>query len=274
MTDPVQSTNDPARMETEKKRRDQARLLAEKQIAIREFKVAQRLRYIWLASSIAVAALLGWATLVGLWRSYPLPFSYIGLIIGLVSTSAAVWLILRSRPDLGQMEHELGVEETKYLHLVAEAELDARSALRVYRAGSRTDIEEYRRLAAGNRRVHNLFQWIIIVGSIAVTSITSASIEDKWYSWIGVVTAGLVSVSAGLTGYFKYRERSFNQQQTADAIEKEHRAVELMIGDYDTDDETKALKAFAKKVEDLKEEQRKRELQLEQSSAHTDHSSK
>ncbi|MEU4447997.1 DUF4231 domain-containing protein [Actinosynnema sp. NPDC050801] len=273
MTDPVQSTNDSARMEKEKERRDQARLVAEKQISIREFKVAQRLRYIWLASSIAVAALLGWATLVGLWRSYPMPFSYIGLFIGLASTSAAVWLILRSRPDLGQMEHELGVEETKYLHLVAEAEIDAKGALRVYRAGSRTDIEEYRRLAAGNRRVHNLFQWIIIVGSIAVTSITSASIEDKWYSWIGVVTAALVSVSAGLTGYFKYRERSFNQQQTADAIEKEYRAVELTIGDYDTD-ETTALKAFAKKVEDLKEEQRKRELQLEQSSAPTDHGSK
>lgn len=264
-------TDNPVQLENE--RREQARLVAQKQISIREFKVAQRLRYIWLLSSITVAALLGWATLVGLWNSYPLWFSWAGLLAGLISTSFAVWMILGNRPELGSMEHQLGVLETEHLRMVAAAQLDARSALRIYRAGSRSDVEEYRKLAARNRRVHNLFQGVIIVGSILVTSITSASAEDKWYSWIGVVTAALVSVSAGFTGYFKYRERSFNQQQTADAIEKEYKAVELMIGDYNTKEE-EALKAFAKKVEDLKEEQRKRELQLEQSSAPTDHGSK
>jgi hypothetical protein len=74
-----------------------------------------------------------------------------------------------------------------------------------------------------------------------------------------------VSISAGFTGYFKYRERSFNQQQTADAIAREAKAVELGIGDYAVPEE-EALKMFAQKVEDLKEEQRKKELQLEQTS--------
>jgi hypothetical protein len=74
----------------------------------------------------------------------------------------------------------------------------------------------------------------------------------------------LVTISAGFTGYFKYRERSFNLQQTADNIEQEYTAVSLTIGPYKGKLPQEALVLFAERVEALKVEQRKREQQLEQ----------
>ncbi|GAA3148340.1 hypothetical protein GCM10020001_084650 [Nonomuraea salmonea] len=65
--------------------------------------------------------------------------------------------------------------------------------------------------------------------------------------------------------FFKFRERSFGQQQTADAIKKHYKAAELRIGEYEGEDEETALTLFARNVEILKDEQRKRELQLEES---------
>jgi hypothetical protein len=260
----IVSQNEAERIMLENDKREQARQVAQQETKIREFKVAQRLRCLWLVVSLTVAGLLGWATVVGLLESYPMPFSYVGLVAGLTSTAIAIWKVLENRPVQAQMEHELAVKQTDQLRLVAASETDHRSALRIYRAGSKQDIEKYRRLAGRNRRTHNLFQGMIIIGSIVVTAVGSAGPENPWFRWTGVVTAALVSVSAGFTGYFKYRERGFNEQQTGDAIEKEFKAVELKIGEYDTDEET-ALKIYARKVEALKEEQRKRELQLEQS---------
>lgn len=153
-------------------------------------------------------------------------------------------------------------------HMLAAAEFErnVKKSLRVYRAASWRDIDGYRRKSSRNRRVHNVFQGLIIVGSIVVTSFTSAGLDEPVLRWGGAAIAALVSISAGFTGYFKFRERGFNQQQTADAIEKEYNAVDLRVGDYDTE-EDKALKIYAQRVETLKEEQRKRELQLEQSSS-------
>jgi hypothetical protein len=99
---------------------------------------------------------------------------------------------------------------------------------------------------------------------------TSAGLENPLFRWSGVLLAASVSIAAGFTGYFKFRERGFNQQQTADAMEKEYNAVDLRVGDYTNNDEQQALKTYAEKVETMKEEQRKRELQLEQSSTQHD----
>ncbi|MFC5952168.1 DUF4231 domain-containing protein [Pseudonocardia lutea] len=163
------------------------------------------------------------------------------------------------------MRYDLVVLENDQIRAAALTEADPVSSLRVYRVSSQEDVSRYRQQAARNRRVHNTFQGVIIVGSIVVTSLTSAGLEAEWSRWTAAVVAGLVSVAAGFTGYFKFRERSFNQQQTADAIEKEFKAVELTIDPYGNG-ELEDLRTFARKVKDLKEEQRKRELQLEQSS--------
>ncbi|MEQ4305028.1 DUF4231 domain-containing protein [Plantactinospora sp. B6F1] len=140
-----------------------------------------------------------------------------------------------------------------------------------YKIESWEYIEESRRSAASNRRIHNTFQAAIILGSIVVTSLTSAMASSSPLNWITVVVSVLVSASAGLSSYFKFRERGFNLQQTANAVEKEYNSVELRIHDYGqyADDDEAAMRLFAERVEALKEEQRNRELQLEQSPERT-----
>jgi hypothetical protein len=241
--------------------------VSKQQVVLREAKVRQRLRYVWLVGSLVVTVGLGGATAYGFWITNRTPFSYVGLIAGAASTTAAAWLILRNRPNLAEEAYVLSEREHEHMLLVSAIEREAKKSLRVYRALSWRDIDGYRRKASRNRRVHNVFQGIIIVGSIVVTSLTSAGLTEPALRWGGASIAALVSVSAGFTGYFKFRERGFNQQQTADAIEKEYNAVDLRVSDYDDPDEDKVLKIYAQKVEALKEEQRKRELQLEQSSS-------
>jgi hypothetical protein len=66
-------------------------------------------------------------------------------------------------------------------------------------------------------------------------------------------------------GYFKYKERSFYLQQTADAIESEWEAVEIGVGRYKRiENEDEALAEFVEEVHRLKSEQKKRQQNLEQ----------
>ncbi len=127
-------------------------------------------------------------------------------------------------------------------------------------------VEESRKGAAKNRRIHNLFQAIIILGSILVTSLTSAMASANPLEWITIALSIMVTASAGFSSYFKFRERGFNLQQTANAIEKESNSFELRIRDYaENVEDDAAMRLYAERIEDLKEEQRNRELQLEQS---------
>jgi hypothetical protein len=74
----------------------------------------------------------------------------------------------------------------------------------------------------------------------------------------------LVAGAAGIAGFFKFRERAMNQRQTADAIEHQYNAADLGIKRYKGMDPEQALAELAEAVELLREEQRKREQQLEQ----------
>lgn len=252
--------------ELERAKRENAKNLDLKSTTIRAARVAHRLGTIWLLSSLIIVGLAGWATVVSLWRNYPAPFGWFGLFAGLISTAFATREILKRRPHLASLNYEYVLLQNEQVSLAATSATDPVTALRIYRVAAQDDVESYRRAASRNRHIHNAFQGIVIVGSIIVTSFTSAGLGTPWLHWSAAAIAALVSVAAGFTGYFKYRERSFNQQQTADAIEKESKAMELRIEAYDGIAEEEALKRFAKKVEELKEEQRKRELQLEQTS--------
>ena len=75
----------------------------------------------------------------------------------------------------------------------------------------------------------------------------------------------VVGISSGFLGYFKYKERSFYLQQTADSIESEWEALEIGVGRYKgIHDEEKALESFSEEVHRLKSEQKKRQQNLEQ----------
>jgi hypothetical protein len=81
---------------------------------------------------------------------------------------------------------------------------------------------------------------------------------------VAVILSITVGTSAGFIGYFKFRERAMNLRQTADAIEHEYNAAELGIRRYKNLSDEERLTLLAEEVEWLREEQSKREQQLEQ----------
>ncbi|MEW2476154.1 DUF4231 domain-containing protein [Micromonospora gifhornensis] len=164
----------------------------------------------------------------------------------------------------------------KKLHVIrrrTQSDLDTstnsgeNSALRAqkrYRDDVPDLISQFREDAGRTRGIHNRFQSVIIVGSVATSAIATASVAFSQARWLTVAASAAVGLSAGFTGYFKYHERSFNSQQTADAIEREYEAVELRVGKYAGLDEAKAYALFADTVERLRDEQNKRQQQLDQ----------
>ncbi|MFD0414299.1 DUF4231 domain-containing protein [Streptomyces sp. NPDC127108] len=124
--------------------------------------------------------------------------------------------------------------------------------------------DDYRRSAEHYRSRHNRFQLTVIVGSILTSVCTTAAAEQGVWSWLAVALSALVSISAGVISYFKFRERSLNLQQTADSIDLEFQAYKLGIRRYKGLDPDRAFAEFAEEIERIREEQRKKELQLEQ----------
>jgi hypothetical protein len=123
----------------------------------------------------------------------------------------------------------------------------------------------YRDEANWYRRWHNGFQTVIIIGSVTTSAITTASVSFEQVRWLAVGVSAVVGLAAGFTGYFKYRERSYNLQQTADAIEREYESVALRVGRYKVfGSEADAYREFADYVEHLRDEQSKRQQQLDQ----------
>ncbi|OON75661.1 DUF4231 domain-containing protein [Streptomyces tsukubensis] len=139
----------------------------------------------------------------------------------------------------------------------------------LYREDVTGVVEHFQADSRKYRRVHNILQSLIISGSAATTTIAALDTGQQ-LTWQSVSLTGIsfaITLAAAFTGYYKYRERSFFLQQTADEIEKEVNAVALGIGpysDYEPDQEQAALQLFTQRVEDLRNEQRRRQQQLDQ----------
>ncbi|WP_078876877.1 DUF4231 domain-containing protein [Streptomyces sp. 150FB] len=259
------------------KYRERVRVFDEIDDDLRASRTFQRIYVLCLAGAICLTFLLGYTVIVGLWTSKPGMVRWAGLLI-VVSTWIALTRILwMNRKKIvsrtGLLRNALQDRQTA----AAELPLDSPSGLRIYREASLDLIDQYRQSAGKNRRVHNFFQLIIISGSIATSTLTA--MNEGSNSLLSVATSALsafVGISAGVTGYFKFRERGYNLQSTADDIEKHYNASQFMLDEYKSDDssvplpEVERLRKFARFVERLKEEQRKRELQLEQSSSARD----
>lgn len=152
------------------------------------------------------------------------------------------------------------------------AERDAKSRMPIgnarllwtYHSDVLNTIDEYRDSALRYRKIHNRFQNVIIIGSLMTTAITTAALKFTFVEWVAIAISFAVGLSAGMTGYYKFRERSMNLQQAADDLEQEHKAVELGIRAYRDAVEVERLVRFAERAEAIKDEQRKREQQLEQ----------
>ena len=182
---------------------------------------------------------------------------------------AGVTYMIRRSTFERKLERKIArCRESRRNLLTRMTEAEDITILRQYHSGVLGDIEEYRKKASKYRRKHSFYQTVVIIGSIVTTSVTSASGQFEVLRWAAPIIAMAVGISAGMTGYFKHKDRSMNLQQAADAIEHEHTAAELGIERYKRDateeGRRKALVDFAETVERLKDEQRKREQQLEQ----------
>ncbi|MET9711450.1 DUF4231 domain-containing protein [Nocardiopsis alba] len=154
------------------------------------------------------------------------------------------------------------------MNLESSFERIREASLWSYHAEIAETIDEYRSSAHYHRSVHNRFQFFIIVASSLVTLIATASASIPGLEWGAAGLSFLVASATGITGYFKFRERAVNLQRTADELEREYNSVEIGINDYarENSSETRSkLQKFAERAEEIKNEQRKREQQLEQS---------
>ena len=215
-----------------------------------------------------------WAATVFTWRKVnlrPVWWPAMIIVVALIAYTV-IYLIVSHLPEtedtLNVPELELKLElarERKRLHAAA-INLDISTRQLIYRDGVPEDIERFQRESKYYRRIHNALQSIIIIGALAASTLTSLIQSVPQLRWFAVGTTFAVGVAAGFTGYFKFRERSFYLQLTADSIEQELSAVTLGVGRYRGKPESEALPEFTEQTEFLKIEQKKRQQQLEQPS--------
>ncbi|MFC9888599.1 DUF4231 domain-containing protein [Streptomyces pilosus] len=181
------------------------------------------------------------------------------LIPSLIGAAPAWWT---ARGNLHFTRKQL--RQQKALRDAMQPKANGSAAFRNYRDAIPALLDDYRRAAEKYRTRHNWFQITVIVGSILTSVATTAAAEQGIWSWLAVGLSAVVSISAGIISYFKFRERSINLQQTADSIDQEVQAFSLGIRRYKNLSSDQAAAAFAEELERIKEEQRKKELQLEQ----------
>ncbi|MFH8574004.1 DUF4231 domain-containing protein [Streptomyces sp. NPDC017993] len=133
-----------------------------------------------------------------------------------------------------------------------------------YREATPREIDRLRSESATYRRWHNWLQWTLILCSATIPAVAALYDPPQPGKGILIGLGAAVSVITSIMGYFKFKERGFNLQQTADAIEQHTTALDLAIAPYNHADEKENLERFAENVEALRIEQRKREQQLDQ----------
>ncbi|WP_329151155.1 DUF4231 domain-containing protein [Streptomyces sp. NBC_01456] len=167
------------------------------------------------------------------------------------------------RKSVRELQLELQIAEERRILEASQLGVPVEHRQYTYKDSLPRELDQLRTEAQHYRRIHNLFQSIIIIGSLGTTTAASLAETPSYLKWVTVGLSFSVGVSAGFTGYFKYRERSFYLQQTADDIDQHATAFELGIPPY-TGDENENLLKLTKEVESLRVEQRKRQQQLDQ----------
>ena len=174
---------------------------------------------------------------------------------------------LEFRPRRSESELELQLarlrDNRKVIAGAAETSIKVRRI--AYRDEAYDDINNFREESARYRRVNNILQSILIIGSLAATAAASITGQIPDVRWATIAITFTVGIASGFMGYFKYKERSFYLQQTADTIESEWEAVDVGVGRYAREeDENVRLALFVEEVHRLKSEQKKRQQNLEQ----------
>ncbi|MEW1753477.1 DUF4231 domain-containing protein [Streptomyces angustmyceticus] len=192
-------------------------------------------------------------------------------VVLFASLSVAVFTTLRLRRMHRREAIEDGLatnrDALRFLTALAHPSLNERRSL--YRADVASLIEQYQNDSRKYRRVHNSLQSLVMVGS-ALSTLVAGLETGKELTWQSVTLVAIsvsITLASTFTGYYKYRERSYFLQQTADSVEEEANGYALGVGPYgnfETGQEDQALALFTKRVEDLRNEQRRRQQQLDQ----------
>jgi hypothetical protein len=165
----------------------------------------------------------------------------------------------------GELELKLARQRDTRKLVLASVDTPPKVRRVTYKEDAYADIDQFRMESKRNRRINNFLQGIIIIGSLAATGTSGIATEVPVLRWVTLGLTFAVGISSGFMGYFKYKERSFYLQQTADAIENEWEAVEIGVGRYkNSGTEDEALADFVEEVHRLKSEQKKRQQNLEQ----------
>ncbi|MFF3858712.1 DUF4231 domain-containing protein [Streptomyces sp. NPDC002209] len=248
---------------------DQSIIAKEAEVA--EYRLLRRFVMLWMLAGnpLLVSALIAANVLVD-WSNDPdsnqALLNLFGGIAVIASVLGSVYRWTQIRRKISGVEVNLLQLEVEKRHLQSrEADTAALPGVFPEYYESISSLRnEYRRSAERYRSRHNLFQLTVIVGSILTSVATTASAEQGVWSWVAVAISALVSISAGIIAYFKFRERSLNLQQTADSVDLELQAYTLRIRRYRDLPGAQASTLFAEEIERIREEQRKKELQLEQ----------
>ncbi|WP_082469022.1 DUF4231 domain-containing protein [Sciscionella sediminilitoris] len=150
---------------------------------------------------------------------------------------------------------------------ITQGTFDLRTRRLIYKDDSYADIEQLQTESNRYRRVNNVFQAVLIIGSATAAAGTAFSYSIAPLRWIAASISLIVTIATGFLGYYKYKERSFYLQQTADAIEHEWHSYEVGGGRYKRFGEAEEEDALAELVEELlrlKSEQKKRQQNLDQ----------
>ncbi|MEY9994232.1 hypothetical protein ABIE67_006264 [Streptomyces sp. V4I8] len=270
MTEPDQTTSGPTEQLLEHKTE-----ILELQARIRTRKL--QLRTLWGTGlitafgvvSIFIATVATWRTVdIGKINGIAIPLTILcgitfGFLLEMENRDSEGESNIDERKSVRQLELELEIAEERRLLQAKQLNVPVDQRQFTYKDSLPRELDQLRAEAQHYRRIHNAFQSVIIIGSLGTTTAASLADTPSYLKWVTVGLSFAVGVSAGFTGYFKYRERSFYLQQTADAIEQHATAFELGIPPY-TGEATENLAKLTKDVEALRIEQRKREQQLDQ----------
>ncbi len=166
-----------------------------------------------------------------------------------------------------QLEIELRRIRDKKKDQTPNSDEDVDERRKSYREEATFYIEELRRESQYYRNVSNIVQGIVIVGSLLGSFMAASSFFVREYSWFVAINSLAIGIASGFAGYWKYKERSFYSQQTADLIEHEIESFDLQIGRYEKGGTEEKNLLFAREILRLRQDQKMREQNLDQPSS-------
>ncbi|MEV7602851.1 DUF4231 domain-containing protein [Kitasatospora sp. NPDC089797] len=205
-----------------------------------------------------------------------IPVDIILVIVVAVPGTAAVIAAIRLRPleSTSALEDTLDEAREKLRQVGAFTNPSLGWRRQLYREEVADIAGQYRTDSRRYRRVHNTLQSVVMAGSTVTTTVGAldSGYPARWHSFLVTGISFTITLAAMFAGYYKYRERSYFLQQTADAVEEEAYALTLGVGAYagfEPHQEGEALALFTQRVEDLRNEQRRRQQQLDQPAEQT-----